>query len=259
MNKKTKKNFRKIAPAALVGMLAVGGLGASAWLTTKDVDNHTQTITAGTFKMTLSGDTGFENAKAYPVSNAVGMDKSKDEDGVVEGTLTVANTGEVDQVVRLAIANADYQATEAQDGTSEYLAADKVHLYITDGAGAEVYNGTVAGAQGEKGFGTVKILNGGTDGVTNGSISYTIRMWIDEGAVNQDLYKFTTEDDGSITYGDAKSLQLKLEVLSVQSDGGITTDVKKEDGNTDASATDIDATAFEVIAGKASLTRTAAN
>ena len=245
MNKNTKKNFRKVAPLALVGCLAVGGLGASAWLTTEDTDEHTHSITAGTFKLTLDGgDTGFEWETAYPVTDAVGQAATAETEGVVVGSLKAENTGEVSMVARLAIATEEFYKDVEDDAK---IAEDKIHVYITDEADAVVYNGLLSDANKDNGFGAVAILN------TGESKTYTVRLYIDSEATNDDLY-YDADGDADGKKEAAKSANFRLAVLSVQNDGGITTGVNKDDGSA-SSATEIDETAFDSIAAKAGLTR----
>ena len=234
--------MKKVAPLALVGCLAVGGLGASAWLTTSNKDDHTQSITAGTFKLTLDGETGFKWETAYPVTDAVGQAATAETEGVEVGALTVTNSGEVSQVARLAIATEEFYKDVEDDAK---IAEDKIHVYITDEADAVVYNGLLSDANKDNGFGAVAILNAGE------SKTYTVRLYIDSNAINDDLY-YDADNDGEKEA--AKSANFRLAVLSVQNDGGITTDVDKADGNP-SSATEIDETAFDSIAAKAGLTR----
>lgn len=218
--KKNKKNtIKKVAPLALIGCLAVGGLGASAWLSTSDVDDVKHTITAGTFELTLSGDVGFENKVAYPVSDAVGKaqtatyDAENNPTGVILGSLTVTNSGEVNQVIRLAIDDEAYNVDTNANGYLAGIDESLINLYITAKDGENdvvVYEGTLADANKEKGFGAVKVLNSGD------AVNYTVRLWIDDAAVNSDIYEEN---------GDAKQVQFKLAVLGVQLDGGIFSDV----------------------------------
>ena len=242
--KNLKKKMKKVAPLALVGCLAVGGLGASAWLTTSDKDEHTHSITAGTFDVTLSGDTGFEWETAYPVTDAVGQAATAETEGVVVGSLKAENTGEVSMVARLAIATEDFYKDIEDDAK---IAEDKIHVYITDEADAVVYNGLLSDADKDNGFGAVAILNAGE------SKTYTVRLYIDSNATNDDLY-YDADGDADGEKEAAKSANFKLAVLSVQNDGGITTDAQKADGSA-SSASDIDETAFDTIATKAGLTR----
>ena len=243
--KNLKKKMKKVAPLALVGCLAVGGLGASAWLTTKDKDEPTHSITAGTFKLTLDGDTGFKWETAYPVTDAVGQAATPETDGVVVGSLKAENTGEVSMVARLAIATEDFYKDIDDDDAK--IAEDKIHVYITDEADTVVYDGLLSDANKDNGFGAVAILNAGE------SKTYTVRLYIDSKATNDDLY-YGEDADADGVKDAAKSANFRLAVLSVQNDGGITTDVQKADGSA-SSVSDIDETAFDSIAAKAGLTR----
>lgn len=228
--KKNSKTFKKIAPVALVGLLACGGLGASAWLSTKDIDTQTHSIQAGTFKLAIEGnDVGFESTKAFPITDEVGKAlETKAEDGVVLGKLSIKNKGEVSQVVRLFVSTTGF--------VSE-IDENLIHLYVTK-AGTQnvVYDGTLAGANGELGFGTPEILAGVANGVEAG-VDYDVRMWIDSTATNDNIIN----GDGS-----GKQVALHLGVLGIQNDGGITADKNAIDG-----------AEFEVMAGKAAVSRAA--
>lgn len=230
--KKNSKTFKKVAPLALVGLLATGALGASAWLSTSERDESIHTIQAGTFKLTIDQgegmDVGFESLKAFPVSDEVGKTGTE---GVKVGTFTVKNTGEVSQVVRLFVSTEGYvnEIDTAENGKK------LIHLYVTDGTGKEIYNGTLADAYAnDKGFGEVTILNGGAAGAGE-SVTYNVRMWIDSNAQNADIIK---------TDGSGMTVNAKLGVLGVQNDGGITADKNV-----------ISSTEFENMATSANLSR----
>lgn len=214
MNKKQNK-MKKLAPLALVGLLTIG---ASAWLTTTDLADKSQSITAGTFAIDITSETdGILDENAIPVSDEVGKASTA-------YTFTVQNTGTIKQAIRLAIV----------DKTGE-LSDSLVNLYITDEAGQVVYEGTLAGADKDNGFGEPSVL------VANGTQTYTVRAWIDDAAVNADLYGA----DGTAV----NAKEFKLEVLGVQADGGV-------NGSSTSPVTVYSAAGFEQAAANSGLTRT---
>lgn len=209
-----KNKMKKLAPLALVGLLTIG---ASAWLTTTDLADKSQSITAGTFAIKITSETdGILDENAIPVSDEVGKASTA-------YTFTVQNTGTIKQAIRLAIV----------DKTGD-LSDSLVNLYITDKDGKVVYESTLADADKDNGFGEPSVL------VADGTQTYTVRAWIDDAAVNTDLYGA----DGKAV----NAKEFKLMVLGVQADGGI-------DGSSTSPVTVYSASDFEQAATNSGLTR----
>lgn len=211
-----KNKMKKLAPLALVGLLTIG---ASAWLTTSDLADKTQSITAGTFSIEIQNEANaILNEQAIPVTDEVGKATTPYE-------FTVTNTGSIKQAIRLAL-NSD----------SGDLASNLVNVYITDANGAKVYEGTLEEMESaDKGVGTVAVL------AASESASYKVYAWIDDAAVNADLYG----DAGDVV----NAKEFKLEVLGIQADGGVDADstIAAKDAYTESE--------FEAAATRASLTK----
>lgn len=240
MNKKTLK---KIAPVALASIMGLSTLGGMAWLTASKVDEHAHTITAGTFSFEIENgsDKGFKNLNALPLSDALGKQQQTTGDtelDTVLGNLTVTNNGTVKEAIRLAIAN---------EGFKSEIPSELVNVYITDETGESpvvVYDGTLAAIEDkDAGFGTIAVLDAGA------SKTYTIRAYIDETAVNKDVY-VTAEEAASLSKaeGASKEVSFKLELLSLQADGGISGDTTVHSAYTEEQ--------WNIAVGNSSLTRT---
>ena len=193
-----KKNFKRLAPLALAGLLALGG--AAAWLTASDTDTNTQSITAGTFLVEFdeNNTSEFSLDAAYPMTAAVGESQTA-------GTFQIDNNGTIDTIIRLGVAAADVDDADADGGQ---LAENRVHvvIYDADNSDAKLFDGLLSNMHTAGGVSSFINI------AASGSHNFKVRSYIDSAAANSDLY------DNS---GNAKGISFKLTAYYAQEDGGL--------------------------------------
>ena len=193
MNKLNKT--KKIVPVLLAGILVF--TGAAAWLSTSDTADETQKIQAGTFEIVFNSESNaILDEAAYPVSEAVGLQKDA-------YLFTVENTGTINQMVRLGL------SAEAAGEDHVELPANLIQVRIYNEAdGSEVYSGTLEDIENaEHGAGEVLPIDGGA------KINYSLKAWIDESAVNEDLY--------GVNGDEVRSIKFTILANGIQRDGGL--------------------------------------
>lgn len=224
MNKNIPKRVKKMAGAILLsGIMA---FGAFSFLKTSVISTNKNIISAtdeeGTIGNALKMEIGSEQ-NMLTKHNALPQTK---EEAIKETpyTFTITNTGSMKQVSRLTMS--DIQNAEI---TSSELPKDKINVFIQNGSGETVYEGTLAEIETskDKGFGECFVLAGTpvaaasevdelklTDGGT--SMDFKVFAWIDENVTNEELWGA----EGTET----KSIEFKLGALGVQYDGLFTAD-----------------------------------
>lgn len=195
------KNKRKATAVALASTLMVGSF-AFAYLSTSDVADSTNTITAGNFTLAITnelkaaaGEVGaFELTKTYPMSQAEG-------EALTPAVFTVQNSGDIPFVLRLGATN----VAKSDTATAE-LPQGLIKVLIKSGD-ATVYSGTLADFNNTNGAGEAMAVDAGA------SKDFTILAYIDEAAGNADLYG----DAGN----EVRDIQFQVKAYAVQRDGGL--------------------------------------
>lgn len=222
-NKKPQKienNKKKILALALALVLLIGG--TYAWLTITLTGTKTTRIEAGTLAMEINNESaGISITDALPMSDADGAN-------LTPYTFRVENTGNISSEYTV------YLDKQGIDTTKEFdMPLDKVKCQVTKTI-KEMTNGKVTESDAEVSTATTtELLSGMVDADNSNTsvvlatssntdstttplkvgqyIEFSVRLWIDESAENDDLKKTVSTDGSSKTYVAAYAAKLRLE------------------------------------------------
>ena len=169
--KEEKNKKRKVivtSSISILVLLLIVGISYAFWQTTK-VQNDTNIIASGCFGVSLEGNEAIKLSNAYPVDSITGMSN-------VPYTFTITNTcsGSANYIVNLeSLASTTFQNSSirvALDETDKlYSDYEESNKYYSDSKEART------------------LISGTLE--DNGSVTYNLRMWIDENASNSEQNK----------------------------------------------------------------------
>ena len=221
---KIENNKKKILALALALVLLIGG--TYAWLTITLTGTKTTRIEAGTLAMEIKNE-----SEGIKLENALPM---TDEDGakLTPYEFTISNEGNVQSEYSVYL---DKQGIDAETEfdmplTKVKCQITKTIMNMTNGritdADSQVTTTTTTGLLSDmvdannSNTSVVLATSSNTDSTTTPLevgqyIKFSVRLWIDETAVNDDLKKTVSTDGSSKTYVAAYAAKLRLEASQV--------------------------------------------
>lgn len=193
-NGKEKKKVIIISSMSIVALLLIVGISYAFWQTTK-IQEDTNIVASGCFGVELEGNNPISLSNSYPIPSEAGMETTP-------YTFTITNTceGEATYNVNLeALANTTFQ------NDSIRVALDDSNKLYSEYSVTEKYYETSKEAR--------TLISGTLE--SKGSVTYNLRIWIDEEAPNTEQNKvfaskivITTGEGGEIIYPSIKDLEV---------------------------------------------------